>query len=420
MKNLSIHIILCTFALLFTVSCDSFKDAFDAKEVAPLTVSINVSLDAEGISSVNGLKIKFENTAEAISETRTLTGNKVDISDILPGIYNIYVSGKTKNAEGVEFYLNGTALTQPLYGDNTEVNILVKGLELSPLVFKEIYYSTSKTDLNKPYICDQFYELYNNSSETIYLDGIHFADLCPGKASSHPQWPAEDGDKYVYGIYVWKVPGNGTDYPLAPGESCVLSQYAVNHQLDIYNPLSPVDCTSVEFEFFQGTKYPDSPAPNMICVFYNGKSTSTVPQYLTSNSGGAFVIFRVPEGTDYDPVNNTSLQAKDGTKATLYARIPTGWIIEAVECGTDKEAIQYKRVPSVLDAGMTYVDGGVGSALGVARKLLTDDDGNIIYNEDGSVLLQDTNNSSEDFERNVTPTLRRYNAKMPSWNHTLK
>ncbi len=76
-------------------------------------------------------------------------------------------------------------------------------------------------------------------------------------------------------------------------------------------------------------------------------------------------------------------------------------------------------MPAVLDAGMTYVGEGYNSQ-SVSRKLLTDDDGNVIYNEDGSIILQDTNNSTDDFDRNMVPTFRRYNTKMPSWNHTLK
>jgi len=41
-------------------------------------------------------------------------------------------------------------------------------------------------------------------------------------------------------------------------------------------------------------------------------------------------------------------------------------------------------------------------------------------NEDGTPILQDTNNSTDDFDRGVKPMLRRYGAKMPSWNHTLQ
>ena len=37
----------------------------------------------------------------------------------------------------------------------------------------------------------------------------------------------------------------------------------------------------------------------------------TVPQYLTPVFGSAYVIFRVPAGESWDPVNNLDLQADD-------------------------------------------------------------------------------------------------------------
>lgn len=71
---------------------------------------------------------------------------------------------------------------------------------------------------------------------------------------------------------MWKFPGNGTEYPLAPGESCIISQFAANHQLDIYNPQSPIDGSSSEFEFnMNNPNFPDQAAYDMQHVFYQGK-----------------------------------------------------------------------------------------------------------------------------------------------------
>lgn len=55
-----------------------------------------------------------------------------------------------------------------------------------------------------------------------------------------------------------------------------------------------------------------------------------------------------------------------------------------------------------------------------ARKLSIDEEGNpVIREETGTYIYQDTNNSTDDFERGVVPVMRRNEAKMPSWNHTL-
>lgn len=424
MKKYPIHIILCGLILAFT-ACDSFKDAYDAKEVAPLSISVNVDMAIEDVASFSGLKIKFENGAEAISETRPLEGNTVNIDGILPGIYNIYVSGKVKNTEGTEFYLNGAALNQPLYGDKNKVDIVVKGVEISPLVFKEIYYAnTPKTGTANAYIYDQFFEIYNNSSETMYLDGLYLGHLNPLTPTSQAQWPAEDGDNYVYAYSVWKFPGSGNEYPLAPGESCTLTEYALDHSK--MNADTPYDWSSADFEFDLGLAgYTGQPAENMVFVFNNGQATTSLKQYNLPNGGCALVLFKVPENDGWDPVNDLTLQAKDlnkPTAKTVYAKIPITYLMDAVEVFPQEDTSNkyYKRIPTTFDAGYTYVTGGAKSGLSVARKLLTDEDGNIVYNEDGSIILQDTNNSSEDFEKDLIPTFHRYGTKMPAWNHTLK
>ena len=70
------------------------------------------------------------------------------------------------------------------------MNIEVQGLKVSPLIFKEIYYCGSRPEKGGVYFRDQFYEIYNNSADILYLDGIYFANLTPGTATTKlPIWP---------------------------------------------------------------------------------------------------------------------------------------------------------------------------------------------------------------------------------------
>ena len=65
----------------------------------------------------------------------------------------------------------------------------------------------------------------------IYLDKLYMGHLHPTTATTKlPVWPEEDGDDYVYAQTLWQFPGNGTDYPLKPGESCILAQAALNQR----------------------------------------------------------------------------------------------------------------------------------------------------------------------------------------------
>ncbi|MBQ8889670.1 MAG: DUF4876 domain-containing protein, partial [Bacteroidaceae bacterium] len=205
-------------------------------------------------------------------------------------------------------------------------------------------------------------------------------------------------------------------------ESCVIAQFAVNHQLEIYNPNSPMDNSSADFEFYMdNTNYANAPAPDMEHVFYNGKAEKgTLKQYLTTVFGGAYIAFQVPEGEDWDPVNDPKMQTRDlsTTKATLYAKVPIRYVLDAVEAIDNESKTSSKRLPGVLDAGITWV-GATYNGLGVCRKLSTDDNGTPLQRENGAYIYQDTNNSTDDFERGVVPVLRRNNAGMPAWNHTL-
>lgn len=419
-----IYIVSLAWMLLVS-SCDSFRDVKGVEDVASMSVAVNIQLDVENLAEIKDLTLKFDNYDEDLHLSKECAVGKVEMDGVIPGIYTITVSGTVLNADGDEFYVNGNLVNKALFGNVNEVDVMAQGLKVSPLVFKEIYYAGSRSETGGVYFRDQFYEIYNNSSSVLYLDGLYIANLTPSKSTlTLPVWPKEDGDNYAYAERVWKFPGNGTDYPLEPGESCVISQFAANHQLPQYNPLSPIDGSTSEFEFnMNNANFPDQPAYDMVHVFYDGKAEmGTVPQYLTSVFGPAMVLFQVPQGETWDPVNDASMKTTDLSKPnsdTYYAKIPVKYVLDAVECIDNESKVNAKRMPAVLDAGITYV-GATYCGLGVARKLSLDENGEPIRRENGALIFQDTNNSTDDFERGVVPMLHRYDVKMPSWNHTLR
>ena len=408
---------------LILTACTSFNDLGGAKEITPIMVNVELDFNIDNLAELKDMKLKFDNYEENLHYEKALNSNQAQMEGILPGIYTINATGIAFDENGNEYYANGNIVNKGIFDHGTSLEVIVKGMKISPIIFKELYYSCSKTPLNKSYIYDQYYEVYNNSPEVIYLDGLHFANLYPNRSSSElPLWPEEDGDDYVYAIRVWKVPGNGQDYPLQPGESCVMASFAVNHQLDIYNTNSPANLAQADFEFYMdNTSYPNGPAPDMEHVFYEGKAEKgTIKHYLTSVFGGAYVIFQIPEGETWDPVNDPNMSTRDlsTAKATLYAKIPIRYVLDAVEGVENELNMNTKRLPGVLDAGITWV-GENYNGLSVSRKLTIDNQGNPIQRENGAYIYQDTNNSTDDFERSLVPTLRRHNAGIPAWNHSV-
>lgn len=407
------------FFSIAAVSCEGWKEANDAKEVAPLKVGVNLSVEVENLASVKDLVVKLDNYSEGYHYKKNVEGTSVDVTDVVPGIYTISVSGYAYDTEGTEYFVNGNQVNKALFDGVNSVDVTLKGLKVSPLVFKEIYFCGSKPPTGFSYFRDQFYEIYNNSNEVQYLDGVYFAQLYPTNATrTLPIWDGGIDDNVCYAERIWRFPGTGTQYPLQPGESVVVAQFAANHQLDIYNPNSPVDCSHAEFEFYPfNNRLPDMPAINMEHYFYDGKAeTGGLYQFLTPVFGGAFTIFRVPEGSDWDPVNNALYQAHEVNKSAIKAKIPISYVLDAVECINNESYSDAKRVPAVLDAGMTWI-GSTYVGLSVARKVLTED-GEPVKRENGAIILQDTNNSTDDFERGLQPQIRRYGVGMPSWNPT--
>ncbi|MGN0021374.1 MAG: DUF4876 domain-containing protein [Sphingobacterium hotanense] len=398
---------LLAAASLFS-SCSRIDNGLDTDDIAYMTLNITANPVAEGIERTEGLKIVLENFTEGYRIEQEMTDGVNRIEKLIPGTYSINITGNVEQ-EGKTFYLIGSKVNYLVVKDGESLSIDVNGASVGPLAFSELFYAGTEPF----YFRNQFYEIINNSDETVYLDGLHFANLVPSAATVNlPVWPESDAGKYVYAERIWKIPGTGKDYPLAPGESFSMAQFAANHQLAQYNPKSPIDCSTSEFEFnMNNANFPDQPATDMQHVFYNGLAgKGSLPQYLTSVMGGAYVIFRVPEGESYDPVNNKSLQTRNlaTTSANLYAKIPLTYIMDAVECGQNENMITAKRVPSLLDAGMTYV-GATYNSKGVRRKKSGVDSA-------GRPILQDTNNSTEDFERLVTPEFRHYGEGIPSWS----
>lgn len=421
MMRIDMKYIMLLFAGVLLTSCGAFDEIENSDKITPITVKVNLEVVVDNLESVTGLTLKFDNYDEDLHYSKEVVTGSIEVKDIIPGIYTISASGTAIDTDGNEYYVNGSVVNKALYKGEQDLDLSAKGLKVSPLVFKEIYYA----GVFKNYFQDQFYEIYNNSGSVINLDGIYFADLYPTSATTKlPNWEdaTVDGDNYVYANRVWRFPGKGTDYPLQPGESCIIAQYAINHTLvEGLTPDSPVDNSVAEFDFcMDNSKYPNQPAVDMLHVFYRGKAEKgTVAQYLTPVKGGAFVIFEVPEGEEWDPVDDPTLQANEVNKSILYAKIPIDYVMDAVECVDNESKVNAKRVPGVLDAGCTWV-GATYNGLGIYRRQSVDASGNPIQRENGAYLYQDTNNSTDDFVREVTPMHRRFGAKMPSWNHTLQ
>ena len=418
-----IYYIAAFAAIALASSCSKMmNDALDAEIVEPIKVAYTV--DIKDFTAPDGtpatapadwftnLEAVFNNFSEGIETVVKVGSDGVAMAEVIPGVYNITVRS-TQKYDGKSYILNGLAQNVTLTEDVTTVSdkyaITIQPLLGSPLCIREMYYAGSPGG----YFRDQFYEIYNNGEEVIYLDHLCLAHLVPEYATTAlPEWPAEDGiDKYAYAKTLWQIQGDGDDYPLQPGESVVMAQEAANHtQIETWAGFGLIDTSRVEWECWAGNEQRINPeVPDLPYVFWSGWIMTM--QWLTSVDGSAMALYQPGKnlefGSDYwqEGVTTSAMVGQGGQQ---YVRIPVGDIYDAVECIPTSADLDMKRIPGILDSGATSVD-GYYNGKSVSRKVVD-------YREDGTPIFQDTNNSTDDFEVLDAPMIRRHGVKRPSWS----
>lgn len=379
------------------------------------TISVNIRVDetkieAAGVPSPETYEIRLSNFATGITVDLQTENGVATATGVVPGLYDVTVSA-LQSKDGFTYTIAGAESGISLLRNKDEVSVLVDAVKEAALVFKEIYYE----GCGNYYFRDQFYEIYNNSTEVVYADGLCIAETVFANydKSIIYEWPIENADQYVFVQTVWQIPGEGTTYPVQPGESFVIAQWAANHTAkELSDGASPVDLTGAEFEAlesetttYSGLVLTDNPAVNMAKVVL---ASYAMPQWLTSVSGSRYILFKPVE-----PLKNEDfITATNADYNGVGREIPISEIIDAVQTVSDETDMSILGLPTVLDAGAIWGSGSY-MAESIARKIKE-------TRADGTVVYQDTNNTTNDFELQAVPQVRRNGAKVPSWNTWIK
>jgi len=392
------------FLFISAISLFLFSSCEDGEEEA-VRYTVNVTVQyPEGYpnGSASDIEVKATNSQTGTAVSAKTNTDGVAQFSLVSGIYSFSVAHETE-----EFALNGLLENTTIAEDKSLTITLHASSLAGGLVFKEIYYSGSPVEgsSSSSYFHDSFTEIYNNSDEVIYLDNIGFGALDPAVSNSASPWVDENGNLQdrlpLYG-YTFYFKGSGTDHPLAPRTSIVIAMDGIDHQTDpAGNPLSPVNLANADWELYVGhiNNGRDADAPGVPNMEVLHTTSTSLVDALYSVFGPAMVIFRFPE--NIDPAvfasDETNLSTKPGTSSQVqYLRIPKEYVIDAVECMNHDPNRRNKRVPSDLDAGYTFISAGTYSGKSIRRKV------NQII--DGKVIYKDTNNSTEDFLQDQTPT----------------
>ncbi len=369
-------------------------------------VAATVTVDASGLEADAPVPDSFKVTLSNTSTTEVYTAQTENNSatfTLTPGIYTVLVEGSA-TAEGNAYTYSGNGRMVAM-ADGAEGTITVTATKAAALIFKEVFYA-GHYDW---YFRDQYYEIYNNSDQTVYADGLCIADLDMYSYDGTPiEYDIPDAENYLFAQFVWQVPGDGDDYPVAPGESIVIAQWATNHATDDLGGEFGKDLSGAEFEgiegestLWNGTVITDNPAINMIKY----AAAYPVPQWLTPVGGSGLVIFFPTEDMD-----GTALTYEVGSDSIYGAAlaIPVSCIVDAINTCPDAASATLSNIPMNLDAGYVSCSANYCNESIVRKVAETKEDGRVVY--------QDTNNSLSDFEVSTEPQIRRGGAGTPSWN----
>ncbi len=279
-------------------------------------------------------------------------------------------------------------------------------------VIEEIYFTgTALPETGSPdkYQGDQYIKIRNNTDEDLYADGMLLILQSSVLSNMEGEIPeaVDFREEYCAGKAFYAIPGSGRDVPVKAGESLIIVNNAQNHLES--NPDS-WDATTADFEWYDESSNEnfldtDNPAVPNLDKWYAQTLTvhslhnrgaygiaiamppagTTGEQFLQDHpiGDGYYYIFHSPNGSDYEmPIKGYF--------------VPNEWVLDAVNTGR-RNTFGMAPWGTSLDAGYTWC-GTEDSDPDRFNK-------SVIRKTGADGKLVDTNNSSNDFTPNTTPSL---------------
>lgn len=382
---------LAILASIFMVSCNDDDDIKVYNDGLNLTLPI--TLNGARIQNII-VKIKNINTGEEI--IKEMNSNHLDLN-LEAGVYNFEVMG-TSVVRGIKIPVRGVKNNVEVAGGEEIFFNEIPLFEVKSskgLVISEIFFSGTKTPKGKKYRQDKFIEIYNNSDETLYADGLCIAETSFLTALNVNELTPNIISKETPVGVVYRIPGSGKEHPVKPGKTIVLCDIGINHKEQ--NEYS-FDLSNADFEWYDNHKLDTDVAevPNLEKIVSYSKSVWTPHE----RGFKSYLIFRpeTPFTAEQFALNNAyhyKYHFVFGDKVDKWIerdtwKIPNDWIIDAVQCSTPSK-YEWSVMSPELDFSWTHSGDGDDARYGhsIKRK---------IAKRDGDrIVLQDTNDSASDF-----------------------
>lgn len=348
-----------------------------------LTVNITLPEDVE----VSDIVAEAAKGNKVTSLEVVTTEKAVTASASLPqGDYKVSVNGSISSAKKAV-----GAAEVSLYEDQT-ITVELAVASASPIIIKAVQYTPGKMAYIQP-LSDTWIELVNNSDEVQYLDQIVLIGGM-GRQTKANAWQANGYESLYGGVTqspVFAFPGNGTDYPLQPGQSVVVANAPINHTAQGEGFENCADLSKADWEFYASYNAKDTDyegIPNMELVHYPYTSQLNWGQNFFAWAG---LIAKLPEGVtpaQYAADEKNLMTTPGTTSSYKYLMIPSEYVLDAIDVW---EADAEEHYPTFLpvDDAEGILGPAAWSGQGVRRK--------VTKIENGRAYYKDTNKSSADF-----------------------
>ena len=324
-------------------------------EVAPEAAEVAEALG--WTDGVPGAEVRAHRIGTDFAWETAVTDDRgtAHLPHLAAGLYRVAayrpLSGAESERAGVSALASGQLLE--VAGAGSARTMALAPNRTGSLVISEVY-APSPLVAELRYNFHMYFELYNGSARTVFLDGLTFG-IVPIVDIDAPTVPCSESARFrkdpegVWAEFLHRFPGEGSDHPLAPGEAAVVALDAIDHS--VVDGRFP-DLSNADFELLGSADVDNPDVPNLIEVgvqpwfhghgllFYIGHSLFIANEVDTESLHR--VVWSLPAGDD------------------TMLRIPAADLIDVVstERGDASQDQRYERCDGVVHGDFDQLGGG--------------------------------------------------------------
>ena len=387
--------------------CVDYND--EAKAIST-TIQINAPVEFTSGGNLSGRTVTLTSNSGNTLTAKTGDKGMAEFHQIIPDVYTISTSWDIDQAEytvatgkaaseGYFATISGNSNNQLIKSDN-KISLNTNLVAGASLLISKMYYAGSKDNNNKNYGAGLFLEIYNQTNSDIDVSGLYIGLI---ETNSTPAYTLDNlkdvyKDTVVLCKQIFRIPITSS-HMIAPGGTIILTNSAIDHTINGAHEFNLLNA-DYEAKDVTGKTVNNSATPALDLIFSN--LTNFSKMNLLNSGPNGIIIFRTKENV----ADFKTTYPYGKTKGNLYSLVPKKYVIDGVDIlkysatGVD---LATKHMSEDIDGGYTNINAISGY------------NGEVIYRKtsirrgtNGHKILQDSNNSINDFQTSTTINIREY------------